>query len=58
MVEAAQGTGQADDAGEVQRELLAMHLLHLQLHLRHDCHVGQVVAVGHQAVLVQLPASG
>lgn len=57
-MEKAQGTRQADDSREVLRELLAMHLLHVQFCLRDDRDVGQGLAVGHQSVLDQLPASG
>lgn len=57
VVETTQGPRQADNTRKVQRELLAMHLLHLQFRVRHDCDVGQAVAVGHQGVLVQLPTS-
>ena len=35
---------------------LALLLLHVSLRLRNVGPVGQVVAVGHQALLVQLPA--
>jgi hypothetical protein len=58
MVAKTQGARQANDAHQVHGELLAVHLLHVQLHLWDDRDVGQELAVGHQAVLVQLPASG
>jgi hypothetical protein len=58
MVAKTQSTRQANDPRKVLRKLLAMHVLHLQFYLRHDCNVGQVMVVGHQAVLVQLSTSG
>lgn len=58
MVAATQGTRQTDHSGEVLRELLAMHVLHLQLRLRDDRDVGQGLAVEHQRMLVQLPTPG
>uniref|UniRef100_A0A8D8HDC8 (northern house mosquito) hypothetical protein n=1 Tax=Culex pipiens TaxID=7175 RepID=A0A8D8HDC8_CULPI len=57
MVAPPESPGQADDADQVLRKLVAMHLLHVQLHLRLHRDVGQTVAVGPQAVLVRLPAS-
>lgn len=56
MVAPSESTGQADYAGQVLRKLLAMYLLHIQLHLRLHRDVGQTMAVGHQELLVWLSA--
>jgi hypothetical protein len=52
MVAKTQGARQADNSHQVHGELLAVHLLHLQLHLWDDRDVGQELVVGDQAVLV------
>lgn len=56
MVAPATGSGQAVHPGQVLREFVAGHLLHVQLLVRHVCAVGQGVAVGHQELLVWLSA--
>lgn len=48
MVAASQKPGEAVDVGEVQRERLALLVLHVQFYIRRGGAVGQALAVGHQ----------
>lgn len=58
MVAIPEGPGQTVDASQILRELVALHLLHVQLFVRPVRVVGQAVVLGRENLLVRLSTPG
>lgn len=58
MVAIPKGPRQTIDASQILRELVALHLLHVQLCIRLVRAVGQAMVLGREKLLVRLSTSG